>query len=379
MKIVVNALASKQGGGQTYIINYLRFASPDIEYVFLVGEFNRAKFENELQGKSNISFYILPQKYKSAIRRTLWEMFSLPKLLKKLKADVYFAVNGPTPTRVPSGCRSVTSIRNMLLFDPKGLHYFSFLSPAWFRLLGQRLSIVRELKRYDKVVCISKCSYEAALAAYPGMAEKSRVIYHGLNDSFHDPNKGDYDFAALGLKRGEFYLYLSVVDFYKAQLEVTREWKTLVDKYDFKYPLVLAGFLTREKYVRQVRELIKELHLEDKVLLPGAIDYARLPAFLDGARAMVFASACECCPNILLEKLSAGKPIFCSDIPPMPEFGGPDAYYFDPYRPGELSRAVIEAERDPEEMRRRGEKLAERAEEFNWRKTIRETERFITE
>ena len=44
MKIVVNALASKEGGGQTYIINYLRFASPDIEYVFLVGEFNRAKF-----------------------------------------------------------------------------------------------------------------------------------------------------------------------------------------------------------------------------------------------------------------------------------------------------------------------------------------------
>lgn len=379
MKIVVNALASKQGGGQTYIINYLRFADPKIEYVFLVGEFNRAKFEGELQGKPNISFYLLPQKYKSAIRRTLWEMFALPKLLKKLQADVYFAVNGPTPTRVPAGCRSVTSIRNMLLFDPKGLHYFSFLSPAWFRLLGQRLSIVRELKRYDRVVCISKCSYEAARAAYPGITEKSRVIYHGLNSSFHDPDKGTFDFAALGLKPGKFYLYLSVIDFYKAQLEVVREWKTLVDKHGFEYPLVLAGFLTREKYVKQVRELIKELHLEEKVLLPGAIDYTKLPAFLAGARALVFASACECCPNILLEKLSAGKPTFCSDIPPMPEFGGPDAYYFNPYRPGELARAVIEAERDPEEMQKRGELLAERSSQFDWQKTIRETESFLTE
>ena len=58
---------------------------------------------------------------------------------------------------------------------------------------------------------------------------------------------------------------------------------------------------------------------------------------------------------------------------------GAELYYFNPYRPGELSSAVIAAERDPEEMRRRGARLAERAEQFDWRKTIRETERFITD
>ena len=202
MKIVVNALASKQGGGQTYIINYLRFASPDIEYVFLVGEFNIAKFEGELKGRDNIRFHILPRKYKNVILRILWETFALPGLLKKLKADVYFAVNGPTPTRFPAGCRSVTSIRNMLLFDPKGLDYFPVLSPLWIRLLLQRMSIVHELKRYDRVVCISHFSYDAACAVYPGMAKKSRVIFHGLNDNFLNPDKGDFDFDAVGLKRG---------------------------------------------------------------------------------------------------------------------------------------------------------------------------------
>lgn len=73
----------------------------------------------------------------------------------------------------------------------------------------------------------------------------------------------------------------------------------------------------------------------------------------------------------LLEALSVGSPVVCSDIPVFREVGGDVAYYFDPRSPAELFLAMESAVRDG----RARDKVAARkahAARFSWDRTARQ-------
>jgi glycosyltransferase involved in cell wall biosynthesis len=94
--------------------------------------------------------------------------------------------------------------------------------------------------------------------------------------------------------------------------------------------------------------------IKDDVCVPGsvqilgAVPYAELPAVYHHAEAVLFASSCENCPNILLEALASGRPVLSSNVMPMPEFGGPEIEYFSPYDPTSISRALLRVLTDPQ-------------------------------
>src|SRR5690606_21915599 len=123
-----------------------------------------------------------------------------------------------------------------------------------------------------------------------------------------------------------------------AQKEVVENWQVLIKK-GFNYPLVLVG----PNYNEYGKEVIKLIKSDKSGMLKylGPIDYNKLPNIYQNARALIFASSCECCPNILLEKLASGKPVFSSSIQPMPEFGSDAVIYFDPYASEDLASKVL--------------------------------------
>ena len=377
MKILLNALSAKLGGGQTYLVNFLHNIPADFphEIIFLCGTFNEAKFRPEF-GPA-VRMLRKGAWSKNSLLRTLWEKLLLPRYLKKNHVDVYFQPAAGVPIRVPAGCRSVTMLRNMLPFEDRERQRFPLFSSVRIKMALQKRQIIKSLKRYDRVIFISSYSRDFIAKFIPNIHERSTVIPHGLNAQFLERD-GKFDVGNFGLRPGEFYLYVSILDYYKAQLELVREWKCLSDR-GFPYPLVLAGFLNRKDYVKKIRDEIKRLGLEKQIILTGAIPNGDLPGFYAQARALVFASSCECCPNILLEKMSSGKPLFCSDIPPMPEFGEDAPFYFSPYEPGDLSRKILDAESDPAEMLRRGERARELALTHTWKDSVKNALTYITE
>ena len=54
---------------------------------------------------------------------------------------------------------------------------------------------------------------------------------------------------------------------------------------------------------------IKLENLEKKVFILGDIQQERLPQLYQNAEINIFCSETENCPNILLEAMSAGKPV----------------------------------------------------------------------
>ena len=375
--IVINALSARLGGGQTYIRNFLFRVNDAHQYVVLVGPYNQELFKKTAGDKPNIRFIDCGRKQANPLLRLLWEKFRLPSLLRKVNADVYYAAGGGTLNRVPKGVVSATIIRNMLLFDERERGRFPILSVMRLKLALLRRIALHALKRCDKVIFISDYSREVITQLLPELNRKGIVIHHGVDECFLHP-KGDYfNFSSFGITEGKFYLYVSIFNHYKAQAELVREWKILSESH-FPYPLVLTGF-HEPGYTKIVKKAILQTGQKNNVLITDAVPYDELPGLYAGARALVFASSCECCPNILLEMMATGKPIFCSDFPPMPEIGGEPPIYFHPYREGDLAEKIFRFEENFEEENARGYLNRKRAEQFSWDKTVEKTIQFLTE
>ncbi len=278
-------------------------------------------------------------------------------------------------TKMPKSIVSATALRNMLPFDERERKRFPLLSYIRFKLWLLRYVFLKSYKMADKVVFISEYSKSVVKVFIPDIDAKSVVIPHGLNSLFLN-SQTSYKLPEY-LKENQFYLYVSILDVYKAQKEIIKAWKMLSDE-GFEYPLVLVGPKYNE-YGEEVVAMIDELGLQEKVIYLGKVDYEKLPGLYKSARALLFASSCECCPNILLEKLAAGKPVVCSNVEPMPEFGEDAAVYFDPYDPKTLVKQVKQMEEDPEKMKKLANKAGEQALKFDWKQTVKKTIDFLFE
>ena len=373
--IVINALAARYGGGQIHLLNILKdIQNADFKVILLTGTYNYKVFAHLTNARIEIE--ILHFASKSIIHRCLWERWGLPRKLQKLKADVYYAALGVMTTPMPAGCRSVTMLRNMLAFDARERWRYPFFSYDRFKLRQLQRVYLKTYKMADKVIFISEYSRSEVRKWLPDIDSKSVVIPHGLDDNFHRRCKDEFSLEEYGLQKEQFYLYVSKPEFYKAQKETVLGWKLLVDQ-GFKYPLILVGFKPN-RYGNEVMELIRENNLTDMVKYIDFIPNEKLPGMYQSARVLIFASSCECCPNIMLEKMSAGRPIICSNIQPMPEFGGEDVIYYDPYDPEMLKQQVLNIESEgSEKMNERGKSIEKRSRRYNWKQTAQKTFEYL--
>lgn len=372
--LLINALSALRGGGQTYLINFLdNLPEDDFKVLLLVNSKNKDVFER--YSSDRIKLYETVWASKSIIHRTLWERYTLPSFLTKEKANVYYAPGGIMTTKMPEGVTSATALQNMLPFDERERKRFPLMSYIRFKLWLLRYVFLTSYKMADKVVFISEYSKSVVKEYIPNIDEKSVVIPHGLNNLFLNSQES-YELPEY-LTENKFYLYVSILDVYKAQKEIIQAWKVLSDE-GFEYPLVLVGPKYNE-YGEEVVALIDELGLQEKVIYLGKVDYEKLPGLYKASRALVFASSCECCPNILLEKLAAGKPVVCSNIEPMPEFGEDAVVYFDPYDPTTLVEKIRSMEEDEEKMKELAKKASQQALKFNWKETVGKTVEFLFE
>lgn len=104
--------------------------------------------------------------------------------------------------------------------------------------------------------------------------------------------------------------------------------------------LVVAGEPHQQAYAAELRDLVQQLDLTDRVDFLGSVDRDEIPGLFAGAEALLFGTECENAPITLLESLKAGCPVVASSIPASREFAGEAALYADSSRPEEIARAV---------------------------------------
>jgi len=362
-KILVNALSARQGGGQTYVINLLKFLPKEcsLEILVLAQDSLLLPMDSDKIKKLSLASFLA-----NPFVRFLWERWRLPQLLRKTNSNVLFCTGGSVACRPPVNCKSVTMFRNMMPFDLKQRRRYRF-GYTRFRFWALRRTLLRTMSEADLVICLSKYAKGVLKEQSQVAPEKIAVIPHGIPPSFRRSPLASAPKPSW-LPAVDYILYVSNIDHYKAQIEVIQAFAMMKKAQKHACKLVLVG-PAYPPYLKRVLREINRLGLATDVVVKGAIPYQEMPGLYQNALVNIFASECENCPNILLEAMAAGRPLLVSNRPPMPEFAGDAAIYFDPRDPKDLASKLSSLLDDSVMMTDLAQRALLRSELYDWQCT----------
>lgn len=372
LRVLVNGFSARHGGVQTYLINLFEHLPKEIA----IEAFVLCPDSLPLPVRSDINRLNVRWPVGNPFVRAAWEKIQLPKLFRELRPDVFFCPGGVIGADVPPTCKTVTMFRNMLPFDLVHRRKYPLGYMRIRHWLLERI-LMRSMLRSDLVIFISNYARDLIEQRSSGRLKKTVIIPHGISSKFRDLVSGNGN-RARWLPKERYLLYVSRVDFYKAQIEVVQAFALLRQKGHTELKLVFAGPESPE-YGRKVRREIRRLALDAEVVMLGAIPHSEMPNLYQNALVNIFASHCENCPNILLEALASGRPLVASREPPMPEFAADAALYFDPSSPIELSECLSRLLNDPDRMRTLSREAIERSRAYNWIGTASATWKAVAE
>jgi glycosyltransferase involved in cell wall biosynthesis len=301
------------------------------------------------------------------LARALWERLVLPGFLRRERADVLFCPGGVVGTSVPAGCKVVTMFRNMIPFDAELVGSMPWGLQRLRNLILRRV-LLRSMANADLTIFIS--DHTRGLIERLARIPNPVTIPHGISEAFR--TAGQVLPRPEGAPEGQYLLYVSRFDIYKHHREIVRAFVALPEELRKGLSIVFLGE-TEMPEAKPVADLVQELGLEEKVVMPGAVPYESLPAWYQHAHAILFASSCENCPNILLESMGSGRPVLSSNVMPMPEFGGKDLVYFSPVDPQDISRAMSRVLGDNACAQRVADAAMLRSRRYDWKVTAQET------
>ena len=330
MKIVINALSARQGGGQTYLKNLLAYLPdrPDLELIVYAPTSLALPEDRRIRRGST------RWPTDNPLLRSIWERLALPRVLARERADLLFCPGGLLSLRVPAGCRSAVMFRNMIPFDARARRAVPIGLQRLRNWLLEHL-MLDSMAKADLTIFISEFARKVIEARI--RVPEAQTIPHGIGSAFRTLGQTIERPGQLPL--GRYLLYVSKFDRYKHQTEVVQGFGRLPQDLQRQYTLVLVGETDHPSAAR-IDEMKDRWCVPGSVQLLGAVPYAQLPGFYQHAEAIVFASSCENCPNILLEALASGRPVLSSNVMPMPEFGGPGIEYFSPFDPDDIASAL---------------------------------------
>lgn len=367
MRILINAVSARAGGGVSYLINLLQSLPrlcPDDHFLAAIPDI---RLPVEISTLENLTIRVIPEASGNVFKRYFWENTGLINLCQSWKADLLFCVANIIPLRNP-GIPVAVMIQNVAPLTPRVLYLLKKFEPVQKYLqmmLLQKLTLYA-VRNSQKVIALSHATARLLQEWHPGI--EPAVLYHGIADVFNPDvprpeQAGDQP----------YFLYVSNLYVYKG-LEYLVEAMALNPDLP---RVMIAGRVFDHGYMRHISGLIEKFGVKDRVIFLDLLEYRDLPGWYAHATAMIYTSWCENCPNILLEAMACGCPVVTMNTGPMPEICGEVGIYAEPFSADELATAMQRAtEIDRNKLR---EKLVARAAEFTWEKAMQDHARIFAD
>lgn len=361
VRVLINALHSKSGGGVTYLRNMLPLLSQDLslDIHLCIHKDQLALLPTDL-GK--IKLHLLD--FRSSFwGRIFWEQILVPRLGQRIKSDLTFSPANFCPFFAN---KNVILLRNAL--SVASIEKRSVKLGYWAMLY---VSTACSMMVSRKVISVSKYALRSSGSALTGkMLHKTVILHHGIHTGIiQRPNNSE---------RQDFLL--SVSDIY-----VQKNYKNLllsVLKLKEKLPNILikiAGRAIDTEYFSELNMICEKYDLGNNIEFLGHQSHEQLIDLYCLCKAFVFPSTIETFGNPLTEAMSYGTPIACSQNAAMPEVVGDAAIYFDPNDVNEMAEKIEMIYADADLRSALGKKAIERSSLFSWQRTAQQTAAVLKE
>lgn len=374
MKIGITTLGADGGisGISQYLQNLIREFSctgSEAHFELLV---HRGEAEFFVPEGKNISVFYVSDRLRNPLLNIMWHQFILPVLCKVRGYDVLFlpAANRRLPFWVP--CPTVGTAHDFSSLHvqdkynlPRRL-YIKHVLPALVRRLTQVITVSasskRDIVRYARVPT-------HRITVTPLAADNRRYFPRSRQKAVDGVSR------RLGI-RSPYILYTSRIEHPgKNHVRLIHAFEGLKAQYSLPHQLVLAGG-NRER-AGEVHEVARQSAFAGDIVFPGFVSADDLPDLYRGADLFVFPSLYEGFGLPILEAMSCGVPVICSDLSSMPEVAGEAALLVNPYRVEAISEAMSRVLCQPGTREVCVQRGLERASQFNWHRTADSTLRIL--
>lgn len=324
---------------------------PENEYILVFKNEVHESFSQESK-QENVSIEIIPE-----CNKFLFIQWKLYKTFQNIKADYYLFLSFTSPILFKRK-GIINAIHDLTCWDcpetiPTKMKYY------------YRMAYHAAVKNSWKVITVSRFSQNRICKRYGLGEDNVPVIYDGLTEIFRNPppsNNKMHDKYGLPEK---YILSLSTLEPRKNLrlliLAYTEMLKAGVDLPD----LVLAGrqgWKLEEVTGEISNDIIQRIHFS------GFIDDKDLPQLYRDASLFVFPSIYEGFGLPVIEAMSQGTIVVCSDAASLPEIAGDTGYIFKSNDQDDLMRVIRRAlqltESERLDIEKRGIEISN---QFSWK------------
>lgn len=369
LTVGINASRARSGGAIAHLVGILQEMDPADFGIDKVHVWSYERLLAALPSASWLVKHNPPELERSLWRQLWWERFALPGELKKANCDVVLNVDAGSVCRFRP---SVTMSRDMLSYEPGEIERYG-ISKARLRLIALRYVQNAALRSADGVIFLTRYAAHVIQNSC-GPLRNVGYIPHGVGLAFQVAERPPFATEAKPIR----CLYISNALPYKHQWHVVEAVSRLRKRgHDLQLELVGGGNGRAQK---RLQEKINEVDPDCRFVKQHEfVPQRALPQFLALADIFVFASSCENMPNTLIEAMTAGVPIACSNRGPMPEVLKDGGVYFDPENPDSIAEAIIDLIANPAKRSLLADRAKKLSQQYSWSRCSHETFSFIAQ
>jgi glycosyltransferase involved in cell wall biosynthesis len=297
-------------------------------------------------------------------RRSAWvraEQLQLPLLAQRAEVDVMHSLASTAPAW--GSFRRVITIHDVIYRIHPEAH-------AGFRSLALRALVPLAARRSQRIIVPSETSRRDLVRLLNVPAEKIDVVPNGIGMSpTVRPEPEEELRRRYDLGTRPFVLTVSLKRPNK-NLERLLDALALIPP-DRRPILVLAGHAT--PYEEELRGHAARLGVMNDTRFLGWVTSEELDGLYRASTCFVFPSLYEGFGLPVLEAMTRGVPVACSNCGALTEVADDAALTFDPEQPGAIAAAVERLLADPEERRRLSRAGQANAARFSWAETAKKT------
>ncbi|WP_321289696.1 glycosyltransferase family 1 protein [uncultured Sunxiuqinia sp.] len=328
---------------------------PEHQFLFI---FDR-KYDEDFVFSDNVKPIVISPPTRHPLLWFLWFEIRIPQVLRKYKADLFLSPDGylSLNTRV----KQLAVIHDInFAHRPKDLPWLTAKYCNYF--------FPRFAKRAKRIATVSYYSKEDICRTYQIPADDIDVVYNGVNKIYTVTSEEDKATTREKYTNGEaYFLYIGSLHPRKNICGLLRAFDAFRTSVDSDIKLVITGgemFKTSD-----ITRTYEGMRFKDDVVFTGRLPIEELHQVLGAALAMTFVPYFEGFGIPVIEGMSAGIPVICSNTTSLPEVGGNAVYYADPFEVSQIKDAMIRVANDADLRAELIEKGHKQQTKFTWDKT----------
>ena len=292
----------------------------------------------------------------------LWEQVTLPKVANELNLDILHCTSNTAPIR----CKIplVLTLHDIIFLEPRDKNNKSlYQNMGW---LYRRLVVPKILKKCERIITVSNFEKDNIISKLNIPEVQMAMIYNGYNDWFKPVSDTENVYQKYIEKPGYFF-FLGNTDPKKNTERTLIAYSNYLKQSSVKRKLLMADL--DKAYLNGI---VERNHIENilpSIVMPGYIVNSDLPYIYNNAFAFLYTSLRESFGIPLLEAMACGTPVITSNTSSMPEIGGKEAILINPENPNEMTKKMLQLERDQAFYNQQKKIGLERAQLFSWRET----------